>query len=76
MALIDLHDYVTRSFSKELYTLGVFLDLTKAFDSIDFAILFDKLKCYGIRGLSLSWFENYFHGRTHMLCTQIYYLIH
>ena len=46
------------------YTLSIFVDLRKAFDTCDFSILLNKLKHYGFRGLSLKWFENYITGRT------------
>ena len=51
------------NFDSGNYTLGVFLDLTKAFDSLDRRILFEKLEHYGIRDDALGWFKSYFFKR-------------
>ena len=43
--------------------IGLFLDLTKAFDILDHKILLSKLYDYGIRGILLKWFEHYLTNR-------------
>ena len=45
------------------YTLGIFIDLNKAFDACDIDILFKKLDHYGFRGISNQWFKNYLKER-------------
>ena len=54
-----LVDQISNRFEKNLFTLGVFIDLSKALDTVDHDILICKLKNYGIRGNNLKWFESY-----------------
>ena len=67
LALIDLCDRISSAFDRREYALGVFLDLSKAFDTVNRAILFDKLENYGIRGLALEWLKSYFSERAHLV---------
>ena len=56
---------------KGLVTAGtVFFDLAKSFDRVDHEILPSKLEYYGVCDESLSWFKNYFSGRSSR-CTLI-----
>jgi len=63
MALINMHELITEAIDGNRYSIGIFLDLAKAFDTIDHSILIKKLYVYGIRGLPLQWFKNYLSER-------------
>ena len=58
-AIRQLVEQINQSFEKNEFTLDVFVDLSKAFDTVDHQILFKKLEYYGIAGNNLRWFENY-----------------
>ncbi|CAB4007160.1 Hypothetical predicted protein, partial [Paramuricea clavata] len=49
--------------NKEI-TCGIFIDLKKAFDTVDHKILLSKLYYYGIWGTAYDWFCSYLNGRT------------
>ena len=63
MALLDMYDNISNSLDRGLYSLGIFIDLSKAFDTINHGILIKKLECYGVRGLALEWFTDYLSNR-------------
>ena len=46
------------------YTLGIFLDLKKAFNTVPKSILRRKMSCYGFTGIANKWFESYLSNRT------------
>ena len=63
-ALITLVDNITKSLDNGDIVIGVFIDLKKAFDTVDHKIVLKKLYYYGIRGNALKWFESYLTNRS------------
>ena len=64
MALMLLIDKITKSLDKGEFVVGVFLDFSKAFDTVNHEILLKKMEHYGIRGHVLSWFKSYLSSRS------------
>ena len=62
-AILQLVNQITKAFSQGKYTLGIFLDLSKAFDAVNHNILLEKLKAYGIQSENLKWFRSYLSNR-------------
>ena len=62
-AIIQLIDQLVKSFNDNNFTIGVFIDLSKAFDTVDHQIILGKLKHYGITGNNLKWFHSYLSNR-------------
>ena len=61
---ITLVERVSKALDMGKYVVDVFLDLKKAFDTVDHTILRRKLEQYGIRGKTLRWFESYLSDRS------------
>ena len=61
--LISLTEKLRSALDKGEFSCGVFLDLQKAFDTVDHEVLLDKLQHYGIRGVANEWFRSFLTGR-------------
>ena len=68
MALLQLLDKVTNELDNNYYSIEVFLDLSKAFDTINHGILIDKLQRYSRRGVAVNWIHNYLSNRSQYVC--------
>ena len=62
-ALIHLITRISSATDQRETIVGVFLDLSKVFDTLDDQILFTKLEHYGIRDVALQWIKSYFSCR-------------
>ena len=56
-ALIDLMEYINTCLDQGKYVFGIYIDLKKAFDTVQHDILLSKLQHYGIRSKALNWFN-------------------
>ena len=61
---MDIVSTIQTNMDKHLFSCGVFIDLKKAFDTVDHKILLHKLDHYGFRGVINKWFSSYLQGRT------------
>ena len=60
---MDLVENICESIDKKKYVMGIFIDLKKAFDTIDHNILLRKLYHYGVRGITYDWVKSYLKNR-------------
>ena len=66
-ALINLTENIRQALDNGYIGCGIFVDLQKAFDTVDHQILLSKLDYYGIWGLSNNWFKSYLSNRKHFV---------
>ena len=62
-ALIETVEDITNAIDQKLHSVGIFIDLKKAFDTIHHDILINKLERYGIRGIAKNWVSSYLSNR-------------
>ena len=62
-AIKQLIDQINEKFENISFTLGIFIDLSKAFNTVNHHIVISKLKNYGMKGENLSRLKNYLQNR-------------
>ena len=62
--ICELVGEIVKNTEKNWTTVCVFLDLLKAFDTLEHSTVIQKLECYGIRGNALDWFRSYLDNRS------------
>ena len=62
-AILLITDKIQKAIERKLYSCGIFLDLSKAFDTVTHDILLKKLENCGIRGIAKQWFCSYLSNR-------------
>ena len=67
-AALELTDHILQEMDKGSLPIAIFLDLSKAFDTLNHQILMYKLTFFGITNISLNWFESYLSGRKCSVC--------
>ncbi len=63
LALIEIIENVRQYLDNKEIVIGVYIDFTKAFDTVQHDILLHKLQHYGISGKALKWFHSYLSNR-------------
>ena len=63
-AILELIGNVIQAKDKGMHTAALFLDLSKAFDTLNHEVLLKKLERYGIRGICNDWFGDYLSNRS------------
>ena len=63
LAALHVIDKVTKDLDKKLIPINIYLDLSKAFDTLNHEILLNKLNHYGVSNIELTFFRNYLSNR-------------
>ena len=67
---MDITETIRKALDNGKFACGVFIDLQKAFDTVNHNILTSKLGHYGIRGVSNDWFKSYLSERQQFVSIQ------
>ena len=62
-ALISIIEKIQKAITDSKFAIGIFIDLQKAFDTVNHSIILEKLNHYGISGIGNAWFKSYLNDR-------------
>ena len=63
-AITELLSHILQAKEMDHLSAFIFLDLSKAFNTLNHKVLLKKLNCYGIRGITNNWFDSYLSERS------------
>ena len=66
-ALIEITEKIRKALDSRKFACGIFVDLQKAFDTVNHEILLKKLEHYGLRNMTNSWFKSYLNNRKQLV---------
>ena len=70
MALMRMVDDISNEINNTNFSIGIFIDLSKAFDTINHKLVIKKLHHYGVTGIALDWFISYLSNRSQFVKIQ------
>ena len=66
--LLHFTENIFHALNSNKFNIAIFIDLKKAFETVNFDILLSKMKHYGVRNVELLWFQNYLTNRSQYCC--------
>src|SRR5688572_567338 len=76
MVLLEMQDKISDSLDRNWFAMGIFFDLSKAFDTVNHTILLGKLEHYCIRGMAQQWLLHHLENRIQYVLYEGYQSVH
>ena len=64
MATVELLDRIISALDDKHLPISIYMDMSKAFDTLNHDIILDKLSYYGVEGTAIQWFDSYLYNRS------------